>query len=83
MADSSSTSQYFNFWILSRHEKHDYMIPQFPVLDIELVKLVIEDGQQYRYDGFVHRDALLDTLQFPVQVRMSQKGGFMLQVLLH
>jgi len=83
---STGTGQsQFNFWILSRHEKYEYIIPQFPVLDIELVKvkyLIIEDDQQYRYDGFIRSDAVLDTIQFPFQVRMPQRGGFMLQVLL-
>jgi len=57
------------------------------VLDLELVKvkyLVIEDDQQNRYNVFIRRDAVLDTIQFPFQVTilMPQRGGFMLQVLL-
>ena len=38
-----------NFWILSAHDKYEYIIPQFPVLHVELVRvkyLIIEDDKQ-------------------------------------
>ena len=72
-----------NFWILSAHEKYEYTIPQFPVLHVELVKvkyLIVEDDKQYRFDGFIRCHPALDTMQFPFQVKMQQRGGFMLHV---
>ena len=79
----TSPESKLNFWILSAHEKYEYTIPQFPVLHIELVGvkyLIVEDDKQYRFDGFTRSDPALDTMQFPFQVKMQQRGGFMLHV---
>ena len=79
----TSPESELNCWILSAHEKYEYTIPQFPVLYVELVKvkyLIVEDDKQYRFDGFIRSDPALDTLQFPFQVKVRQRDGFMLHV---
>ena len=79
----TSPESELNCWILSAHEKYDYTIPQFPVLYVELVKvkyLIVEDDKQYRFDGFIRSGPALDTLQFPFQVKVRQRDGFMLHV---
>ena len=79
----TSPESELNFWILSAHDKYEYTIPQFPVLHVELVRvkyLMVEGDEQYRFDGFTRSDPALDTMQFPFQVKMQQKGGFMLHV---
>ena len=82
-ATPSSPTGELNCWSLSAQEKYEYTIPQFPVLHVELVKvkyLIVEDDKQYRFDGFIRSDPALDTLQFPFQVKVRQRDGFMLHV---
>ena len=53
------------------------------MLHVELVKvkyLIVEDDKQYRFDGFIRSDPALDTMQFPFQVKMQRRGGFMLHL---
>ena len=66
-ATPSSPTGELNCWILSAHEKYEYTIPQFPVLHVE-------------FDGFIRSDPALDALQFPFQVKVRQRDGFMLHV---
>ena len=47
---------------------------------VKVKYLIVEDEKQYRFDGFICSDPALDTLQFPFQVTMQQRDGFMFHV---